>query len=161
MGYTTIFKGRFTFDREVDSELVNYINTFARIRHVKRDVERYKEIHPDWTSKCFDGNPGTDGEYIIEENDNIWTDPDKIITGINTSPGNCPGLWCQWVIRDNKYLEWDQGEKFYKYVDWLEYLIDNFFGPKNYILNGQVSYQGENENDNGIIKITNNKIIVT
>ena len=31
-------------------------------------------------------------------------------------------------------------EKFYYYVEWLRYLIDNILAPRGYILNGDVEY---------------------
>lgn len=33
-----------------------------------------------------------------------------------------PGIWCQWIINDDGCLCWNSGEKFYNYVEWLEYL---------------------------------------
>lgn len=159
MGYTTIFKGRFEFDREIDPQLADYINNFAKIRHVKRSVSAYKELHPDWQQKCFDGNPGKDGEYIIDGK--MWVEPNSDVIDHNEPPGNCPGLWCQWIVKNRKYLQWDGGEKFYKYTEWLEYLIKNFIAPKGYVLNGKVSYQGEDVDDKGFIEVVNNKVIVT
>ena len=44
MGYTTEFIGKFTFNREPSQELKDYINCFAKTRHVKRDVEAIQKI---------------------------------------------------------------------------------------------------------------------
>ena len=72
-----------------------------------------------------------------------------------------PSLWCQWVVTDNcQFLEWDGCEKFYSYTNWLCYLIDNFFAPYGYILNGTVDYQGEDEDDYGQITICDNTVYV-
>ena len=70
-----------------------------------------------------------------------------------------PGYWCQWVINGNK-LVWDGGEKFYNYVEWLEYLIDNYFAPNDYVLNGEVEYQGEDYDDFGRIIVTDNEVSI-
>ena len=75
-----------------------------------------------------------------------------------------PGIWCQWIpekcfrgweeewYSDNT-LAWDKREKFYNYVEWLKWLIDNFFIPKGYILNGSVIWQGPEIGDVGTITV--------
>jgi hypothetical protein len=68
-----------------------------------------------------------------------------------------PGIWCQWIIKDG-VLIWDGGEKFYKYTEWLQYLIDNFFTEWKVLLNGQIEFQGDRIDDRGLIKVTNNVI---
>jgi len=72
--------------------------------------------------------------------------------------GNCqPGLWCSWIISpDRNYLEWNGAEKFYDYVEWLQYLITNFFQPWGIKLNGQIKWSGEDHTDVGIITVKNN-----
>ena len=55
-------------------------------------------------------------------------------------------------------MEWDGGEKFYNYVEWLEYLIKNFFEPWGYSLNGSVNWQGEEDEDNGTIVVKHNEV---
>ena len=71
--------------------------------------------------------------------------------------GDFPGLYCQWIpTEDGKFLEWDSGEKFYNYVEWLEYLIEKILKPKGYILNGKVEWSGEERGDIGLIVIENN-----
>lgn len=79
------------------------------------------------------------------------------------TPGNgVPGYWCQWIIGKDydgeEALIWDEGEKFYNYVEWLEYLIKNFFEPEGYVLNGEVEYQGEASDDFGTIEVKDNKV---
>ena len=70
-----------------------------------------------------------------------------------------PGLWCQWVVSDDgKYLEWDGGEKFYNYVDWLKYLIRHFFQNWGLVLNGEIEWKGEEFNDVGKIVVKDNVV---
>ena len=71
-----------------------------------------------------------------------------------------PGLWCQWILEDNETLNWDGGEKFYNYVEWLEYLIKNFFEPWGIKLNGKLKWQGEDNSDMGKIEVIDNIINV-
>ena len=61
---------------------------------------------------------------------------------------------------DNNQLVWDEGEKFYEYIEWLEYLIENFFEPLGYVLNGQISWTGEDYDDRGIIAVVNNRVSI-
>ena len=89
-----------------------------------------------------------DYNYLIEFNENDHRNEDY---GFEHS------YYCQWKPnKDGRFIEWDGNEKFYKYKEWLKYLIRNFFEPKGYILNGQVSYQGEEIGDTGFIIIKNN-----
>ena len=71
-----------------------------------------------------------------------------------------PGIWCQWIIADDDKLEWDGGEKFYNYVEWLEYLIKNYFNVWDVKLNGTIKWQGESMDDRGKIIVENNNIKV-
>lgn len=70
-----------------------------------------------------------------------------------------PGYWCQWAIVDG-HLEWDGGEKFYDYVEWLQYLIKNYFDSWGVKLNGQIKWFGEENDDMGIIEVTDSKVKV-
>lgn len=75
--------------------------------------------------------------------------------------GAQPGLWCQWVPNeDGTTIEWDEGEKFYEYVDWIRYLIVNFLEPWGYHLEGDVEWQGEEHDDRGVIRIHDNAISI-
>lgn len=74
--------------------------------------------------------------------------------------GECqPGLWCQWVLdKSGETLVWDGGEKFYNYVEWLQYMITNFFEPWGIKLNGEIAWEGEESSDIGKIVVTDNVI---
>ena len=75
--------------------------------------------------------------------------------------GAQPGLWCQWVpTEDGTAIVWDEGEKFYNYVEWIKYLLNNFLKPWGYTLNGEVDWSGEENGDLGKIKIVNNEVVV-
>lgn len=68
-----------------------------------------------------------------------------------------PGIWCQWVVTDDgKVLKWDENEKFYNYVEWLQYIIDNIVKPKGYVINGSVEWTGEERGDYGLIEVKDN-----
>lgn len=159
MGYTTDFSGEFTMTPQPPQELVDYINRFAEIRHMKRDVERIKEVYPDWKTQCFNGDLGVEGEYFIGGEQDIINGHDDSVLDYNRPGGNASGLWCQWVIEDGA-LRWDYGEKFYCYDTWLRYLIKNFFAPSGIVLNGDVTWQGEDYDDFGCLHVENNELDV-
>jgi len=60
--------------------------------------------------------------------------------------------------KDMQTIVWDQGEKFYSYVNWLEYLINRILKPSGYVVNGKCEYQGEDRSDRGEIVVENNVI---
>ena len=161
MGYTTWFNGSFKFDRPVEDWLVEYINKFNKTRRMKRDNAKIKELFPNWEKLCLDGNLGEQGEYFIGGLGYYGQDKDGSVLDNNGPASTQPGLWCQWVIEgNNDELMWDEGEKFYDYVEWLEYMIDNFFDPLGYVLNGDVTWDGEESDDTGVIHVENNVVDV-
>ena len=85
----------------------------------------------------------------------VWQINDKL-----TKEGKCqPGLWCNWELDDTgTELKWNGAEKFYNYIEWLEYLIQHFFTPWNIKLNGKIKWNGEDSNDVGLITVKNNKV---
>ena len=158
MGYSTDFYGSVSFNKPVTDELKDFINKFSKVRHMRRDVNKIKELFPDWINKCWKGDLGINGEYFIGGNGFMGQDRDTSVIAYNCPSQNQPGLWCQWIINDNGELEWDGGEKFYNYVEWLEYLIGHFFEPEGYILNGTIEFHGEDEDDFGNIVVVNNRV---
>ena len=131
---------------------------------------------------------GKEGEYFVRDDGNMGQSYDTSVIEVNTPPGQIswnedssferyeknqkraeeglcqPGLWCQWVIEtptnDEQVLCWDGGEKFYSYVEWLKYLITHFFSKWGVLLNGEISWSGEESSDLGKIVVTNNEVKV-
>jgi hypothetical protein len=76
------------------------------------------------------------------------------IDGRKMEDPNAPGGYCQWQLtKDCRGIEWDYGEKFYEYVEWLQYLIDNVLTPHGVTLSGSVNYSGEETDDNGVLVV--------
>ncbi len=89
-------------------------------------------------------------------------DDDDSVLDSNKPPKGQPGLWCQWV--PNKLgtaIFWNQAEKFYSYVEWLEYLLKHFLTPWGYVVDGKVDWQGEEDSDRGTILVKDNKVTIT
>ncbi len=114
---------------------------------------------------------GVDGEFFANEDGYRGQISDDSIIDYNTPPGHVsytkkgkkgigqPGLWCGWTV-DSDTLFWDGGEKFYYYIEWLEYMINKFFIPWGITLNGEIEWVGEESSDFGKIVVTNNEVKV-
>ena len=147
MGYTTDFDGEVKTDRPVDDKTYELINGLNRTRRMKRKIEGY----------------GVEGEFYV--------DPDPLSCGqdfenpnvidSNNPPSTQPGLWLQWKMMDDRQtIEWDGGEKFYAYTDWMEYIIDKILAPAGYKVNGTIAWSGEEVGDNGEIIVVDNIVTV-
>ena len=147
MGYNTEFDGQFDFNKPLDDDTYNLLEGLATTRRMKRKVDEDKY--------------GKEGEFYIEGKGFMGQDHEDNILDYNNPPRDQPGLWLQWVPTDDRlHLEWDEGEKFYDYVEWLEYLVKKIFKPRGYVLNGKVRYRGEDFDDVGTIVVRNNKVSV-
>jgi len=69
--------------------------------------------------------------------------------------------FCQWMPTDDGMaIEWDGEEKFYEYVEWLQWIIDKLLKPNGYVLNGEVEWSGEEPSDLGKIIVKDNTVEV-
>lgn len=144
MGYTTDFEGRFNLDRKLDDDTFDFLTKFNDTRRMKRNV---------------DAEYGVEGEFYVDGEGDFGQDESNDIIDYNMPPSTQPGLWCQWCPTDDREgIEWDGNEKFYAYLEWLNYIIKNFLAPKGYVLNGEVSWEGEERTDTGVIRVLNNKV---
>lgn len=160
MGYQTDFSGRFDLSRPLTETERDYINKFSETRRMRRNVDQLMEIHEGKNGlpcedETIDRTPqeiyGKDGAYYVGEDD--------AVVDYNKPPQGQPGLWCQWVVtEDGTQIEWDGGEKFYNYSEWIEYLIEHFLKPWGVVVNGDVEWDGEERDDVGIIRITDNQV---
>lgn len=156
MGYTTDFIGNLSFDKPVDKNHEEYINQFSNTRRMQRN-EALCETRPDPIRKAVGLPVGEQGEFYVGETGFAGQDHGVDVVNYNCPPDSQPGLWCQWIIENNNLI-WDGGEKFYNYVEWLEYLINHFFIPWGYTLNGKIYWQGEESTDLGVIIVDHNQI---
>ena len=160
MGYHTDFEGRFEFNQSLIVEHRLYLQKFNRTRRMKRN-EIDTELVDDKIREDVGLPVGKEGAYFVGGGGDFGQDHENTVISYNDPPEGQPGLWCQWTADDGgDFLEWDGGDKFYDYVEWLEYLIKNFIGPWGYKLNGKVSWKGEGLGDAGIITLENNALDV-
>lgn len=69
--------------------------------------------------------------------------------------------YCQWQVgEDGDTLAWDGSEKFYEYEVWLQYLIDTYIIPTGSVLDGEVTWDGEEHGDTGMLSVKDNVLTV-
>jgi len=157
MGYTTEFNGRFDLDRPLTKEQAAYLAQFSETRRMSRDPEVIGKL-PDRLREAVGLPLGPQACYYVGSTESFGQDRVGV-TDYNDPPEGQPGLWCQWApTPDSKGIEWNGAEKFYYYVEWLEYLIEHFLEPWGYTLNGVVLWEGEEEDDLGTIRIEDNVV---
>lgn len=146
MGYTTEFDGCFTLNKPLDDETYNFLVKLNETRRMKRNLpEKY----------------GVDGEFYVEGGGEFGQDKEENVVDSNVPPSTQPGLWCQWVPSEDRLtIGWDEGEKFYDYIEWIKYIIEKILTPRGYVLSGAIKWEGEENSDMGIIEIHENKVVI-
>ena len=163
MGYTTYFEGEFKLDKPFTQEHSEYLAKFNASRRMKRDVKKLKTMYNGEHGLPGAADPyGQEGEFYVGGHHADFSDyQDASVKNVNQPPSTQPGLWCQWIpTEDGDGIEWDGGEKFYDYIEWLEYIIRNFIEPWGYKLSGEVLWRGEDFEDFGKIVLTDNNMEV-
>jgi len=144
MGYTTTFEGQFTFNKPLDEETFAFLTKFSQTRRMKRNLGL---------------EYGVEGEFFVDGLGYMGQDETPDVIDENEPPATQPGLWCQWrPTEDRQHLKWSRMEKFYDYIEWLEYIISKITAPRGYILDGKVTWQGEDEQDKGFLIVINNEV---
>lgn len=140
MGYTTEFEGSFRLNKKAERGLQLLLNGLSRTRRMKLNVG---------------AEYGYQGEFYFDE------PTEEQIIDRNSPPAYQPGLWCSWELESDDYtISWDGSEKFYNYIEWLDYIIERILRPSGYILSGEVEWFGEERDDIGKIIVKNNEMTV-
>lgn len=160
MGYNTEFYGSFELSEPLSFEHKNYLRKFADTRRMRRN-ESILSKFKDPIREAVGLPVGVEGEYFVGGTGNFGQDHDESILDYNDQPRTQPCLWCQWVpSEDGTKIEWNGAEKFYGYIQWIEYLLKNFLIPWGYNLNGTVHWRGEEFGDDGKIVVKDNVVSV-
>lgn len=186
MGYYTEFRGEIEISPVLKDEHKAYLDAFCETRRMKRDEEKVAKL-PDPLREAVGLPVGPEGAFYVAGVGFMGQDRDESIVDYNKPPGLPsysreipflqrweieqeakkstevqPSLWCPWevyVSSNNKHILWipDEG-KHYNYIEWLRYLIANFFQPWGYTLNGTVQWRGEEWDDSGAIRVQDNSV---
>lgn len=161
MGYSTMFLGRFRITPPLTGSQRDYLRAFSDTRRVTRDPARLLNARDPLRQAA--GLPlGAEGCYFVgPDTSQLRQRHPRSILDDNRPPASQPGLWCQWAPDERgAFLSWDGAEKFYNYLEWLEYLIEHFLKPWGRSVSGDVRWQGDDDADIGTIKIRANVIDV-
>lgn len=72
---------------------------------------------------------------------------------------NAPNAYLQWEPTPNgDGIQWDGGEKFYHYDEWLQWLIDCRLAVWGHTVSGSVRWVGEHASDVGVLVVEGNKV---
>lgn len=163
MGYNTDFEGEFRLNKPLTKEMREYLIAFSDSRRWKRDVNTVMD-EPDPLRTAVGLPLGDDAEFYVGAcNTGEYTLIPGSVFCVRAAvpPATQPGLWCNWwPNQDGTAILWDGTEKFYNYIEWIEYLIEKILAPNGYSLNGIIEWQGEDEEDVGQITINNNDVHV-
>jgi len=158
MGYTTDFNGEFNLNKPLTEAHAAYLHKFSENRRMKRNGDKTAK-RKDPLRDAVGLGVGIDGGYFVGETGTCGQDDGADVVDHNEPPRDQPGLWCQWIpTLDRKGIQWDGGEKFYEFVEWIVYLIEHFLEPWGYKLNGEVEWEGEDHGDLGQIVIEDNMV---
>ena len=159
MGYDTYFNGEFELDRLLTDDQREFLDLWLSGDHVARDADLLK------SAACSKQNleclnlldrlgmePGEECvNYIGHPNDGAETGHD---------PHSLPGRHCYWQISPRgATISCERGSSFL-YVEWLTYIIEHFIKPWGYTLNGEVYWDGDQNDDRGKIEVIDNVITV-
>lgn len=172
MGYYTNFTGSVNIDPPLSEEMESYLKRFFNTRHYIRDKTKIldalniyglsmESFTPPGTSDC-----GSNGELFAADYNkpamdryghDVYFNNDEI--DYNRPPTEIPSLWCGFELKGKDTLVLLDGKN-YEYVAWLEFLINKLLKPRGYTLNGYIEFDGEDDDDNGCIQITDNVVVV-
>lgn len=147
MGYSTYFNGEIAIDKAVDDETKRILDGLNQTRRMKRNVD--ESIY------------GKDGEFYFGSGD-FGQDEEENIVDYNCPPSTQPSLWCEWALsEDRQHFHLNDG-KVYEYIEWLKYLRERVLIPRGYSLSeGEISWDGDDQDDFGIISVKDNQIYVS
>lgn len=157
MGYYTSFSGEWTVDPPFTPEHQDYLDEFAKTRHVKLRPELIRDL-PDPVRSAVGYPVGIDGMFYTGAD---LGSSHPAVVDYNATPSGVPELWCYWLPTSaSTFGAVDEETKAYGYIEWLHFLMAWFIKPWGYTLNGVVHWNGESREDMGRIVIDNNEIRV-
>lgn len=173
MGYCTWFDGHFKLEKPLAPHHLAYLQAFYDVPHVHWDGDLVNQ-HPDPLREAVGLPLGENGcsftghGFLDEYCYPPWSYTGSKETGpAPTDPAYlgkvCPGTpyhHCPWKPNDDGTELFVPGDKPYKYIEWLHFLVDHFLTPWNALLNGKMTWHGEWDHDAGIIIVEHNMITV-
>lgn len=157
--YHIHFTGSVQLDRPLQPEQVAYLRRFLSTRRVSWAGEYVQEL-PDPLREAVGLPVGPEGAYFVGLSFNeLKVDFYQPLVReqklkLNKAPQGQPRLWCAWKLdEDGMTLRYTDKQELSFCYAWLDYLIDHFFTPWGYRLDGEIIWQGDDEADHGTIVV--------
>lgn len=161
MGYETEFQGSIEIEPPLQGHHRAYLEKFFETRRMKRNSAMTAK-RPDPLREAVGLPVGSEGCFFVNEDGpfgqgtTLFGEIPDVVD--HNRPADCqPGLWCLYRLNDQGQLEACDGKN-YRYIAWLDYLIETFFKPWGYKLNGAIRWRGEAFEDFGILEVKNNGV---
>lgn len=159
MGYTTEFTGQVGLDKPLSRPHREYLRAFSETRRMWRDAKAAARAK-DPLRRAVGLPIGDEGAFFVGSKAEYGQDYRGGVMDYNEPPITQPGLWCKWEPNEaGTAIIWTGAEKFYDYVQWMRYLVDNFLKPWGYVANGSIEWEGEDPADKGTITVVNNVVL--
>lgn len=163
MGYNTIFQGQLTSDTVLDSEFLEWFESFRKTRHFVRKPKilqltlEQAGIPLNNVTPPFYHKLGKGGKYFtMDEHVEMLSGLMSAYTAdYNNPPDDIPSLWCPWYYDNGFKLH---NGKAHEYIKWLEWFIKNVFCFVPIRLSGVIKWQGEKTDDSGVLLVLDNHI---
>jgi hypothetical protein len=157
MGYYTDFAGEFIIEPKLTPEHLAYLQAFTGTRRMKRDKTMVAFLGNDPVRTAAGLPIGEQGGFYVAGTGHAGQGHDVSVIDSNRPPESQPSLWCSFEF-DNEGLHMTaQDGKNYDYVTWVEYMLQKFFIPWGYKLDGSITWRGEDSEDLGMMEIIDNK----
>lgn len=162
MGYDTNFSGELVMSRRLTEPEHEYLSAFLDTAHYARDTSKLEGI-PDPLREAvglplgdqgcfFMGRDESVASYMIQYEDTLLEDYDY------GPPVNLPDYGTDWylggLMDGRDVLRHEDGKSRGLYTDWLAWLVENILTPWGISLNGEVTWDGDDEGDMGRIVCT-------
>jgi hypothetical protein len=160
MGYNTVWVGCYEVYNKngkrsrLPKKLADLLVGLSGTRRMSRDTSILAKRLNMSKEKC-ERLYGCYGELYIEKDYETTLGQTEYpeIVNYNQPPPNQPSLWCDFTYnRKGKVIEWKESEKTYDGLEWIRY-ITNLVQSHGYDLRGDMCWQGEEEDDNGVLSM--------
>ena len=148
-GDATELEGYFKVNKPLDEETQFIIRGLRHGMSQKRDSQLLADYLGMSLEECLI-KYGVDGQlYVKDNNVAVICHKGYIKQQITYQPwiGSFIPRFSWKYFPEEQAIRWDRSEKFYCYVEWIQYLIDYVLAPRGYVLNGHV--ETFNDADNG------------
>jgi hypothetical protein len=151
MGYDTYFHGEISISPPLLPEHEAYLKAFLQRDHWSLDTNLIASEEDSLRSAVGLGL-GISGEFYTGD-DSVY----ETHARLPGTPITQPSARTDWRVFSPDHLGMRESTRTEGYVLWLKYLMQNFFIPWGYVLDGMIEWDGDDPGDKGMIHVNQNK----